>query len=87
MSQLTTHDLDRVMHALPPQAQFVLRTMAQAQNRPVEDVLRDEIELYIAGRIPAVDLDGAMKAVQSTAYQAGYLIGRLRAFARQQSGD
>ena len=49
----------------------------------MEDVLRDEIAKYIEGRLPAVDIDGAMNALKATAYQAGFLIGRLRKFSRE----
>lgn len=87
MGELSDRELDRVMQALPPQARFVINTMSQAQNRPVEDVLRDEIRTYIAGRLPAIDLEYAMQSVRSTAYDAGYMLGRLRRFARDWSGD
>jgi hypothetical protein len=46
-------------------------------------VLRDEIERYIAGKLPAIDIDFAMEQIKATAHQAGYLIGRLRRFARE----
>ena len=76
-------DVDRVMQALPPQARIALDVLSETQKRPVEDVLRDEIAKYIEGRLPAVDIDGAMKALKATAYQAGFLIGRRRKFSRE----
>lgn len=76
-------DVDRVMQALPPQARIALDVLSETQKRPVEDVLRDEIAKYIEGRLPAVDIDGAMHAIKATAYQAGFLIGRLRKFSRE----
>lgn len=76
-------DVDRVMQALPPQARIALDVLSETQKRPVEDVLRDEIAKYIEGQLPAVDIDGAMNAIKATAYQAGFLIGRLRKFSRE----
>lgn len=76
-------DVDRVMQALPPQARIALDVLSETQKRPVEDVLRDEIAKYIEGRLPAVDIDVAMNAIKATAYQAGFLIGRLRKFSRE----
>lgn len=87
MSEWPDRDVDRVLQALPPQARFVINTMAQAQNRPVEDVLRDEIRAFIAGRLPAIDLEGAVRSVRGTAHEAGYLLGRLRRLARDWSAD
>ncbi len=65
---------------VPPQARTALNVMAEMQKRPPEDVLRDEIRNYIAGRLPAIDLEGAVKAIQERSYQAGYLVGSLRKF-------
>ncbi len=87
MPDIKPQEVDRVMQALPPEARVALDTMAQLQNRPVEDVLRDEIEHYIAGKMPAIDIDSAMQGIKATAWQAGYLIGRLRSFARRMSDD
>lgn len=84
---LSEHEVNRVMAALPPEARLALNTMAQLQNRSVEDVLREEIANYIAGKIPHVDLDGAMSTIKSTAYQAGFMLGRLRRFAREFADD
>lgn len=84
---VSEHEVDRVMQALPPEARLALNTMAQLQNRSVEDVLRDEIANYIAGKIPHVDLEGAVSTIKSTAYQAGYMLGRLRRFARDMTDD
>lgn len=84
---LQQHEVDRVMQALPPEARLALNTMAQLQNRSVEDVLRDEIANYIAGKIPHVDLEGAVSTIRDTAYQAGYMIGKLRSFARRMSDE
>ena len=87
MTEIRKGDVDRVMQALPPQARVALDLLSQSQKRPVEDVLRDEIAKYIEGRLPAVDIDGAMRAVKATAYQAGFLIGRLRRFSRDFGND
>ena len=79
--------MDIAMRALPPQARIALETMARMQDRPAEDVLRDEIREYIAGKVPAIDIDAAMQGIKSTAYQAGFLIGRLRSFARRMGSE
>lgn len=84
---LSAEELEIAMRALPPQARIALETMAQMQNRPAEDVLRDEIRQYIAGRLPIVNIDAAIEAIQATAHTAGYLIGRLRRFAREMNNE
>lgn len=84
---LSPEELDLAMRALPPQARIALETMARLQNRPAEDVLRDEIREYIAGRLPIVNIDAAIQAIQATAHTAGYLIGRLRRFAREMGSE
>lgn len=80
MSLTSKESVDKVMQGLPPQARTALNLMAELQKRPPEDVLRDEIRNYIAGRLPAIDLEGAVKAIQERSYQAGYLVGSLRKF-------
>ena len=50
MAELTPREVDRVMQALPPQARIALNAMSELQHRSPEDVLRDEIRNYIAGR-------------------------------------
>ena len=80
MSLTSKEAVDKVMQGLPPQARTALNVMAEMQKRPPEDVLRDEIRNYIAGRLPAIDLEGAVKAIQERSYQAGYLVGSLRKF-------
>lgn len=80
MSLTSKESVDKVMQGLPPQARTALNVMAEMQKRPPEDVLRDEIRNYIAGRLPAIDLEGAVKAIQECSYQAGYLVGSLRKF-------
>ena len=80
MSLTSKESVDKVMQGLPPQARTALNVMAELQKRPPEDVLRDEIRNYIAGRLPAIDLEGAFKAIQERSYQAGYLVGSLRKF-------
>ena len=80
MSLTSKESVDKVMQGLPPQARTALNVMAEMQKRPPEDVLRDEIRNYIAGCLPAIDLEGAVKAIQERSYQAGYLVGSLRKF-------
>lgn len=80
MSLTSKESVDKVMQGLPPQARTALNVMAEMQKRPPEDVLRDEIRNYIAERLPAIDLEGAVKAIQERSYQAGYLVGSLRKF-------
>ena len=75
------------MRALPPQARIALETAAQRQNRPAEEGLREEIRNYITGRLPIVNIDAAIQAIQATAHTAGYLIGRLRRFAREMNEE
>ena len=82
MSLTNKENVDRVMQGLPPEARAALNVMSQMQQRPPEDVLRDEIKNYIEGRLPRIDIEGAIKALQSRSYQAGYIIGSLRKFAR-----
>ena len=65
---LSAEELEIAMRALPPQARIALETMAQMQNRPAEDVLRDEIRQYIAGRLPIVNIDAAIEAIQAVSY-------------------
>lgn len=86
-NQLSPREIDLAMQALPPQARIALEAMAQMQNRPAEDVLRDQIRQYIAGRMPIVNIDAAMQAIQATAHTAGYLIGRLRRLARETGSE
>ena len=78
MSLTNKENVDRVMQGLPPEARAALNVMSQMQQRPPEDVLRDEIKNYIEGRLPRIDIEGAIKALQSRSYQAGYIIGSLR---------
>ncbi|MCF0253081.1 MAG: hypothetical protein HUK26_01945 [Duodenibacillus sp.] len=80
-------DVEQVMRRLSPQASAALRIMAASQERAPEDVLRDEIRAYIAGRMPAIDIDAAMAAVKDNARRAGWLIGRLRRLQRRFGED
>ena len=70
MSLTNKENVDRVMQGLPPEARAALNVMSQMQQRPPEDVLRDEIKNYIEGRLPRIDIEGAIKALQSRSYQA-----------------
>ena len=72
--------VNQVMQGLPPQAKTALNIMAEMQNRPAEDVLRDEIKKYIEGRLPSIDVEGAIKALQARSYQAGYIVGSIKKF-------
>lgn len=69
MSLTNKENVDRVMQGLPPEARAALNVMSQMQQRPPEDVLRDEIKNYIEGRLPRIDIEGAIKALQSRSYQ------------------
>ena len=51
MGDIDRRDVDLVMQALPPQARIALDALSELQKRPAEDVLRDEIAKYIAGRL------------------------------------
>ena len=86
-NNLSSQELDMAMRALSPQARIALETAAQLQNRPAEEVLREEIRNYITGRLPIVNIDAAIQAIQATAHTAGYLIGRLRRFAREMNEE
>ena len=77
MSLTNKENVDRVMQGLPPEARAALNVMSQMQQRPPEDVLRDEIKNYIEGRLPRIDIEGAIKALQARSYQAGYIVGSL----------
>jgi len=76
-------ELARLFAALAPEAKRALRVLAEAQKRPVEDVLRDEVREYAAGRLPTFDIDAAMSRVKSGAYEAGKVVGQLRSLARR----
>lgn len=73
MSLTNKENVDRVMQGLPPEARAALNVMSQMQQRPPEDVLRDEIKNYIEGRLPRIDIEGAIKALQARSYQAATL--------------
>lgn len=79
MSLTNKENVDRVMQGLPPEARAALNVMSQMQQRPPEDV---QIKNYIEGRLPRIDIEGAIKALQARSYQAGYIVGSLRKFAR-----
>lgn len=64
MSLTNKENVDRVMQGLPPEARAALNVMSQMQQRPPEDVLRDEIKNYIEGRLPRIDIEGAIKALR-----------------------
>ena len=81
MNLTSKENVDKVMRGLPPQARTALDVMSEMQKRPPEDVLRDEIQKYIAGRLPSIDIDGAIRVVKDRAYQAGYIVGSLRKIA------
>ena len=83
----TPAEIERVMGALSPQARIALHALSELQHRPAEDVLRDEIRTDIEGRVPSIDIDGAMRSIQNTAYNAGYMIGCLRRIARGYGED
>ena len=87
MRDIGPREVDLVMQQLPPEARVALNTMAELQKRPAEEVLRDEIREYIAGKVPAIDIDAAMQGIKSTASQAGFLIGRRRSFARRMGSE
>ncbi len=81
MNLTSKENVDKVMRGLPPQARTALDVMSEMQKRPPEDVLRDEIQKYIAGRLPSIDIEGAIRVVKDRAYQAGYIVGSLRKIA------
>lgn len=81
MNLTSRENVDRVMRGLPPEARTALNVMSEMQKRPPEDVLRDEIQKYIAGRLPSIDIEGAVRALKDRAYQAGYIVGSLRKIA------
>ena len=91
MSLTNKENVDRVMQGLPPEARAALNVMSQMQQRPPEDVLRDEIKNYIEGRLPRIDIEGAIKALQSRSYHPGPTRASLRNFAlnwtRQSNND
>lgn len=81
MNLTSRENVDKVMSGLPPEARSALNVMSEMQKRPPEDVLRDEIQKYIAGRLPSIDIEGAIRALKDRAYQAGYIVGSLRKIA------
>jgi hypothetical protein len=83
VKEVRSETVNEVMNRLAPEARIALETMAEMQKRPPEDVLRDEIQKYIAGKLPAIDIDAIMQNVKTTAYQAGYIFGSIRNFARK----
>ena len=86
MSLTNKENVDRVMQGLPPEARAALNVMSQMQQRPPEDVLRDEIKNYIEGRLPRIDIEGAIKALQARSYQAGYIVGSPEVCPKLESG-
>ncbi len=76
-----------VMSHLPPEARTALNVMAKMQSRDPEDVLRDEIQKYIQGKVPAINLEGITQGIKDQAFTAGYLVGRLRNFARRMGSE
>lgn len=84
---LSAEELEIAMRALPPQARIALETMAQMQNRPAEDVLRDEIRQYIAGRLPIVNIDAAIEAIQATAHTGGIFNRTLAPICREMNNE
>jgi uncharacterized membrane protein len=83
VKEVRSETVNEVMNRLAPEARIALEAMAEMQKRPPEDVLRDEIQKYIAGKLPAIDIDAIMQNVKTTAYQAGYIFGSIRNFARK----
>ncbi len=75
--------VDLIMSRLSPEARATLSVLAQMQDREPEDVLRDEIQKYVRGRVPAIDLEGVTQYIKARSYSAGFLFGRLRRFTRR----
>ena len=83
MSLTNKENVDRVMQGLPPEARAALNVMSQMQQRPPEDVLRDEIKNYIEGRLPRIDIEGAIKRrCRLGPIKRATLSVRFRKFAR-----
>ncbi len=76
-----------MMTQLPPEARAALNVMAEMQKREPEDVLRDEMQKYIKGKVPAIDLTAITGKIKEKSFTAGYLAGRLRVFARKWTAD
>lgn len=87
MNLTSKNSVEKVMRGLPPEARAALNIMSEMQQRAPEDVLRDEIRNYIEGKLPRIDVEGAIKAIQARSYQAGYIVGSLRKFARNWNRD
>lgn len=80
-------NVNRIMAGLSPEARHALEVMSQMKNSTPEDVLREEIKRYIAGRIPSIDIEGALSLVKQRAYQAGYIFGCIKKITNRWGRD
>lgn len=53
------------------------------RHRPPEEVLREELEGYVADQIPAVDVEGLIRLMGARLYEIGYLVGSVKRFIRK----
>ena len=70
------------MQRLSPQSLHALRAVAKLQEKTPEEVLEEELRDYVGSQIPAVDVEAIIQNMSPMLYQAGYTLGRLRAWAQ-----
>ena len=81
-------DLTReIMGRLSPEAMRTLRAVSEMRNRPAEEVLREELEGYIADKLPLPDVEGIIHAMGERFYALGYACGTARRFLRKLRGE
>lgn len=80
---LAQADMAAIMGRLSPDALRTLRAVAAMRHRPPEEVLREELEGYVADQIPAVDVEGLIRLMGARLYEIGYLVGSMKRFIRK----
>ena len=76
-----------IMGRLSPEAMRTLRAVSEMRNRPAEEVLREELEGYIADKLPLPDVEGIIHAMVELFYALGYACGTARRFLRKLRGE
>ena len=76
-----------IMGRLSPEAMRTLRAVSEMRNRPAEEVLREELEGYIADKLPLPDVEGIIHAMGERFYALGYACGTARRFLRKLRGE
>lgn len=70
--------VQQMLTQMTPQALRVLETIATKRDKNVEDVLRDEIENYIARELPLPPVDEIISTMAGRFYELGYFCGTVK---------